>query len=286
MKKISRAKLALLLLVYGTLSCDEKTSDCLDSFAANYSVDADEPCNFCCTYPLLQTDFNHKYTVDGVQNNLSYGSVLFDSDKNPFKIERIAFYLSGFSLTGSKAPELRVEDELSFEAETAPGRLTERLITDDIVYVNPGDLGALTLGTIIGEGNYEQLGLRLGLPEETSGLVLSTLPDGHSLEMQNDTSNLNQEGDYVVFRIDYFPDTTQNTRLETVAFSAQELSLDLKFDLPFFLPRGSKVGLIWTMDYSAWLEQINFRVQDNVQIKEQIRSNLAEAFTLSAVSIQ
>lgn len=285
MKKILKPEWLLWGLLPVLFSCEEKAQDCLDSFAVNYSVEADEACSFCCVYPILSADFNHKFSRNGELSNLSFGSIVEDGFGNPFTIEGLNFYLSDFSLSGTETQNIQVEDELVFEAEIA-GRTTEEVIKDDVLYVSAGSIGGQSCGTFRGEGRFDQVRITLGLPDATNGLLFASLPEGHALEMKNDSSNLNREGSYVVLNISYKSDTLTDTRLESLKFEASELSLPLTFPASLNLSRGSQLLLIWTIDYSNWFAEVNVREQTPAEIKEKIRTNLAGAFALSEVRIQ
>lgn len=286
MKKILKPEgffWVLLLLVF---SCEEETTGCLDTFAVNYSVGVDDACTGCCTYPVVRLAFNHKYSLDGELSNLIYGNTVKDGSGNPFRIQRIAFYVSDIALETATGTTLAVEDELVVQAEVSPGRLTERTLKDDILRVDARDIATLTAGTFRGEGDLVRASMQLGLPELTDNLLQTSLPEGHPLVVQNDTSNLNPDGTYVVLRIDYFPDTTQTARLESVVFSAPELSQVLGFPGTWVLPRGRQTLLVLTMDYAAWFREVDVRIQSPEAIREKIRNSLSAAFSLSQLVVQ
>ena len=287
MKKILKPKVlgcvSLLLVLF---SCEEATEGCLDTFAVNYSVGVDDACSACCTYPLLRISFNHKYTLGGELSNLIYGDPLPDGAGNAFRIQRIAFYLSDVALETSSGEEIGVEDELVFQAESSPGRYTERRLKDDILYVDADEIGALTAGTFRGEGDMKRARIQLGLPDATQNAQQSSFPAGHPLVMQNDSSNVNPDGTYVVLKIDYFPDTTAVTQLESIQFSSAELSRTIDFSGTWELPRGRQVFLIWNVDYAVWFREVDMRLHTPEQIKEKIRDNLSAAFSLSQVVVQ
>ncbi|MCB0636635.1 MAG: hypothetical protein KDC54_08460, partial [Lewinella sp.] len=103
----------IFLAILPLTGCYEPEQGCLDARATNFSLDADEACADCCTYPELKVRFTHRWETADTSLAFQTSSVYRDGMGQPFRFQRLRFYWSEVVLlrvgTGPLAPTDSVE---------------------------------------------------------------------------------------------------------------------------------------------------------------------------------
>lgn len=121
------ANLLILFLSLFSTGCNIRMEGCLDLAAENFDLNADKPCDGCCTYPSVSVSLSQKW------NDINFRTDTFYNDTNgrPFVINDLRYILSSFSWTGQDGEAYTIDS-----SEVACG--TDAIgYTPDIVIVEP-----------------------------------------------------------------------------------------------------------------------------------------------------
>ncbi len=123
--KLSWCLSFLMITIFS--SCYQNVEGCLDTFATNFDVGADNECNDCCVFPAVRLEIEAKndtasYTIsDTIINNLGH----------EFKILEAKFYLSGFTIhDGGK---------IYNNSRKINDSITNKLILDNVMFLRVQD---------------------------------------------------------------------------------------------------------------------------------------------------
>ena len=121
------SKILLICNLVVLNACYEDQEGCLDINATNFDVEADINCPDCCTFPMLQLDYQHKAETADTTINFSYESITYqDGAGNPFRVRSVQYYLSDFHLIIPGGDTVQVADTIQINSFTGASITPER----------------------------------------------------------------------------------------------------------------------------------------------------------------
>ncbi len=193
------------VLILSISACFERKEGCLDTLAANFDVEALDPCEACCSYPNLIFRFQHMYgdstlrAVDTFTNDLG----------QLFNVVEVRYYLSDVTLW-QNSDSLRVIPTITNNTNTLR-------INDDIKIARSNSVD-LPMGSFISFGEYQKVTFRMGVDNAVLQDSFINLPTQHPLTSRN--KMVNAMGNPVQMSIRYTlinPDTLRNVWVETLS---------------------------------------------------------------------
>ena len=272
-----------LLAACSLAACIEREEGCLDIAARNFTADADDPCpDSCCVYPTWELTVRHRFRPADRPDTLvafSYDSIYATSafSSSLFQFDSVRFFLSDFTLEFANGTTAAVTDKL--EITLADG--TAESIRDDFLTAEPRLFNATEVGTIITSGTLTGVRFLLGLTENLRTADLESFPTGNPLDLPADAYN-HAEGDGFLplrMRLVAPPGATDTLDVRVL----EPISVVLTLDAPFVLEPGFDLGMTLTVDYAAWLGDVNVATATEAEVMQAIRDGAANSFAVIAV---
>lgn len=268
-----RTLTCLLLFSVIWASCYEPKEGCLDISATNFNAAADEDC--CCEYPKLILAVNQVYDTLPFKSDSLYP----DDQGHLFRIKSVLFYLSEFSLTQNSVT-YQVTDTINLKTYAGADTVRQRF-TDDFQLVRRSPV-TYTIGTFPQDGLFNNLIMRLGLPDKAQQVVPSQAPSSHPLGVQAENLWVNQTDGYVWLQAVVVRDSMSNTVPDTLRFTKADLgNKSYGFAAQLMHQTGYDFPVILTVDYQKMFKGINWSMHDISAWKNQINSNLNTTFSVS-----
>lgn len=248
--------LILLISAWCMQSCTTREPGCLDIAASNFDLDADRPCDDCCTYPSLTLTLTQKWD----DRNFNLSDLLFDKNNQPYKIQDLRYFLSSWSWSDAEQQVYTI-DSLSISCEAGDIRYTP-----DILTIDPRQF-VYTLGTIRLSPSIISLMFRIGLPpqlscvEETREDVPPALSDESPLW---DSLAMSRAAMRLVLQRDTSMPAFDTLFIHTTISRQVDYNVDF---LPGFDPK-----LKLTVNYALWFEDAD--VLDLNSFSNSILSNI------------
>ncbi len=250
--------LGIIILSTLVWSCYEPIEDCLDINASNYNVNADNPCEDCCSFPTLRVDFSYP----GIATSL--GDTL-DLINHRVVLHDFSFFLDDMYLV-SFGEEIKYNRTITIDGQE---------IENDFGFFNRSNFRR-TFSDFVFSGETDTLVFRLGLGNEISSIN----PD--SLEVRVDFSNVPDSlftdvGNYVDLGITLEDVATQEVfriAIDPVVLEQQAF----RIPTPIEVDRGSGASLVVEVDFQLWLFDID--LTDMSATENAILSNLANSFSV------
>lgn len=233
------------LVIIGVLlaGCYENQEGCLDLFASNFDVDADDDCcpdpeNCCCEYPDLQLTIAHQLDSASLQLGQTYQT----NSGHTYIITELSFLLSDFALR-SGSTWVGIRDTI---------RLEDQLRPDDAVRISRSSF-RFTVGPFLPPGSFDQVRFICGLTETEANTSPSQFESGHAL---SSSSDLWDESDgYQMFRVGMIPDTTtmDTIQLQIPAYPSIPFTLDIDEEKTI----GNDLNMSISVNYNLWFDSLN-----------------------------
>ena len=274
-----------LFLLASTLpACYQPVEGCLDINAANYDVEADNPCDDCCMYPQLKWRFRHRRITPQGTVNFSYADTLTDDFGQPFRVTRITYYLQGARLVRPDGMEWGVEDTVSLYYATAPGDTVSQLFQDDFFQLNANNFNTFGVGTFREDGTFSGQKLLIGLTTDAARTIPLRAPDNHPLA---DETLWQADSGYVQCRIELFPGVTEaDTILKIINLYSPNPLTEIQGFLPLDIPLGFSPVVIVEVNYAPWFSGVNIRQDATEIIAQKVAENLRQTFTIVETSLE
>lgn len=285
-KNLHPLLLPLLLMVFLS-GCYEPKDGCLDVNATNFDLDADRPCpDNCCEYPELRLSLQHKWVYPAAAYTLNLGDTLYpDAGGHLFRLDKIAFLLSGFRLTFSDGSILQVSDSLEIDKFAADLSREPAVIKDDILLVKPPGSAGLVVGNFRNSGVIQSISFTIGLEDPANSADPSSAPNSHPLQ---DTAQFIEPGlGYYANKISLFR-TAESTDTIPLALNMPVTGSRTGVSLPvtdhFILQPGFNLRITLQVDYSRWFAQIQDIRNDPPEILiRKIVDSLAQSFEIKSI---
>ncbi|MFT4536685.1 MAG: hypothetical protein ACJA1A_000942 [Saprospiraceae bacterium] len=255
------------LTVVVAISCYTSVDGCLDPESTNYSIAGDRACEDCCIYPKVKLSIFHQYG----DTTLFLEDTLVNKLGQEYSIIKFTYFLSDFEMLTTEEIVYEVQDsiELNVDAGTA-------FTKDDVIRVRR-DGFSYEFGTVIFEGEGENLSFLVGLPEILNTNRFTSSVSGHPLTSDADSLFRESEGDYVFQRVqvakgEEFKDTVIYDVLGQSQL--QEVSIPVTFE-SF---RGKAKTIIIEARYDNWFDDADFSSMSKEEIESQMALKSASMF--------
>lgn len=247
---LSRYPLLLIFILGVSLySCYEYEEACLDTFATNFSISADDACESCCIYPSVNLLISHAIG----DARFSRDSVTFTNFGDSVRINKAIVFLGDFELFTTDGDVLEVSTTTLYR--NAEGKEAEQK-EDNVVIIDNSSLSSI--GQIRELGTVDSLAFNVGVSF-----------DGVSLE---DESALNNY-DSLYVNDEYYDVLLY---ISTGELLVQDISLRLKIEngtdnIGFGISNVVKalredIGFQLKIDYKILLNLIDFDATIDEQI--------------------
>ncbi len=281
--------LCFILLILHS-NCAEPESGCLDVFATNYNVTADESCCddpdeiCCCAYTQFVLSIDHK-----LESDTSLNFDLDDPlrvDANPvsyFSVSDVRFYLSNIRVVDSNGQSYSVQDSLQIQIYDGASTSTV-VLTDNVILVKESQFN-YTVGTFEPFDSFDTLqvdalAFTVGLANPWNDIVYETLPEDHLLSSSGEDSLYISSTDGFVFnQMRIRKDLAPNSK-------GTSYSINEAFDvvLPFISPQrvyfDENLTINLRINYLDWFTGINFATDTDEEILNSIKQNTIHIFEL------
>ena len=263
----SRILIYLAFIVVFATSCYTSVEGCLDPESTNYSIAGDNDCEDCCTYPTVKLSIFHQYG----DTTLFLEDTLVNNLGQEYSIIKFAYFLSDFKMLTTEEVVYEVEDSIELDVDV--GTVFTK---DDVIRVRRNGF-SYEFGTVIFEGEGEQLSFLVGLPAILDTNRFTIPVSGHPLTSDADSLFRESEGDYVFQRVkvaqgEEFKDTVI---YDIVGQSTlQEVSIPVTFESL----RGTAKTIIIEARYDHWFDDADFSSMSKGEIESQMALKSASMF--------
>jgi len=282
------SSLITLIFLFLLQSCFTPTEGCLDINATNFDASADEPCESCCSFPQLRLTVFHSVVTESSTLtdsciNHSSSFVLTNGGSNFFQIRDIAFYLSDFQLVMVDGTIKEVEDTITLSIfEDAVAQISkDTLVKDDFVLVRRSQPSYI-VGNFTGPGAYMQIKFNVGIASELASTDVDTLISSHPLSSSEGMHFGSRDTGFILQDFLIVDDTTTSLTATTAYEIGRDNFDTIPIELDFFenFEPGFDITIPLKVNYTKWLEGINFATDDEATIKAMIVSNTLQAFEI------
>jgi len=270
--------LGLLAIMFFLQSCFEPQEGCLDVGATNFDPTADNPCEDCCTYPILTLSLSHRFGENSFNFNTFYA---VDPDSTDFfTIQQMRFYLTNFHFENATT-SVGVEDILQIETTTG----TDLEVEDNFTLVTRDDFN-FELGDFRSTGTFDTLRFYVGLEADVNQALPSStnLSSDHALAYTSDSTNWVDGFGYVFNEIIIDSIEGQEEPLRLNIFEVDNLGannlVEIKIPYAITIDFGRNVTIPIKIDYEKWMEGINFVGDTEQKIMEEIVNNTKNVFSI------
>ncbi len=272
--------------LFAWTGCYEPTEGCLNIDAVNYNVAADDPCADCCTFPTLTLSMQH--IAQSVSDSASFRYGVFYQDPanafpdDSFLVDRVRFFISNVHLITDQGERIGLTDTLNLSF--ADG--TSLAVPDNFAKLDRDIFQARTLGTIRTQAVIEEVQFTIGLEEFLRDKEISSgLPAGHPLSTSSDSliyeDGVGYTSNLLIVRRDTMPTT------DSLVFRYFEpYTFQLPLASPLTVKRGFKMRLTLRANYLAYFAGVNFRNDSYQTIREKIRNNLINVFSVTEIKLE
>ncbi len=191
MKKIFTGISCLIFIILWT-SCEDKTSGCLDPYAENYDVTADNACDGCCEFPTVELKLSLRFDTLAFSADSLYS---VGQDTN-FRFRSMKFLFSGFHFIAQDSV-VQIVDSLCDES---------RCWRSDFTYVDIHDLDK-TLGHVRYSGLIDRVTLSAGIPETLYPLLETFSAMDAELATARDSMGIEGEESLALMAFDLYRDS-------------------------------------------------------------------------------
>lgn len=253
--------------------------------AVNYDVRADDPCSGCCSFPTLKISFRHQAiwppkpdTSIAFKYNTVYPTPL---DKfHFFKINRFRFFVQDIHLQRADGSVAQVSDTLGMTGATGVSFTVE----DNFAVLDRDLIQSVALGTLITEGEFSQVQLRIGLEEAVRSSLPNDTPTGHVLTT-TDTLLYDTLSGFRNGLLRFYRDTLDSSPIEEIVFENSEL-LSLLLPEPLMVLPGHHLKLTITVNYLALFAGISIQDDPIAAIRQKIAENLSAAVEITEAKLE
>ncbi len=277
----------IILILLFCNACAEKEEGCLDINATNYDVTADEDCcapdlpECCCTYPTLTLTMQHKLGKDSLNNNADFAlnriQTVEPDSSHFFIVNDIRFYLSNLQLINSNGEHVGVTDSLAIEVLNDENNLESAIVEDNFSLIKRTQADYI-IGNYAGTNTYDSIRFNIGIQKPTNHIFLESLPEEHILNgTEDDLLYIDIEQGFIFNKIILKKDTTAET-IDTELNINNLTTITLPLINTLEVNRGANVAINLRINYLEWFKGINFAVDSDDSIKDQVFLNTVNVF--------
>jgi hypothetical protein len=246
-----------ILLVLTWAGCNTRIEGCLEANAENFDLNAERPCDGCCTYPSMSLSLTQKWNGD----NFSNADTLMDANGQPFKIIDLKYFLSSWVWSNSEGALFTVDSVDAGCDESTLRFTTDNTVIDTRQFV-------YTLGTIRQSPLMDAVHFTFGLKQDFSCLDATDPNTPSSLTDQSPLWN-EQSSTLETLRL-IIQRSLDNETVDTVYINSL---MDVRLDYALQLAPGIDTQLDLTVNYAQWF--IDADVTDLSSFGTSINTNFA-----------
>ncbi|MBK9150715.1 MAG: hypothetical protein IPM26_06800 [Saprospiraceae bacterium] len=248
-------------------SCYNRREACLDPFASNFDVTADDPCEQCCKDPLINVTIRH-LAGDSL---ISPSRVLINELGQSYRILNFSYYLSGFRIIKNDGSIVTVSQLLNLDSMNTVLQIPDDFAIYRLTNVNQ------TIGQNRNFGTYTGFEFTLGLD---SKVLLHQPKDLPLLHVLNDSLSLKTPDRRLAHQIITVATGDSPSEIQSYFISGINSAVSFKMDSTFRNVRGTDINLIIKADYSKWFENVDFTRQPS-EIEKSILENSKKLFSVN-----
>ena len=267
----------LVLITLPFSGCEEEPG-CLDIQANNHQVDAEDPCDDCCSYPELRLSFQHNWVIDDSIRNFDTDGDVYLIEDTEYQFNRIRYYLSDIHLVQENGTTLELNEILEFES---PDGLTER-VEDNFALIEAGSFQTQVPGRYRRSGTFTELRFVIGVSMPAGTATPEQFPENHPLAIQSPPMYAADSG-YVHSLITFSPVGKDSTAYSWQTFGTNRLR-EVSLPLSFTLDPGFHTEIRLSVNYRTWFTGIDLTEPPSGAILDQIVSNQANSFSLVSIN--
>jgi hypothetical protein len=247
-----------ILFLTTIISCYTRKEGCLDTFATNFDVAADDNCtDNCCTYPSIILQIEKK-TGDSI---FKVEDTLTNTLKQKFRIIDLRFYFSDFSLFQNQGSQTKTREVISNADNTIQ-------VADDMKIWRWAD-ESVTPGTIRAFGTFDSLVFHLGMNTVLTNNTFANLPATHALLTANTLKDDNGKIASMTLRCVRYLSATDTINLAITNTNAYKFVVKN----PATTNKGDNTTIKLKVDYSVLMRGVDISLP-KTSIENTIRSNI------------
>ena len=262
----------LAILFFSLNACYETEEGCLNSFANNYSIGADNACDTCCVFPTFSLNLSHSFDT----LNFNTSSVYEDDFGQAYRVEELKYFISSIQL--SNADGMLVSPKDSIEISSLKG--------NEMVVLKANENYALVnqlsprfeLGEMIANGAYNQIHFSMGLDPCFNHIDTASLEESHLLRVNKDSLYINKVEGFVFQRLRLIRDTSTMESI-LIEVSGDDEYEALMIPIAIQIDRGLDVSVSLKLDMKKWLQGIDVKNDQKNEILSKLKQNLGVAFS-------
>ncbi|MCB0705899.1 MAG: hypothetical protein KDC34_11340 [Saprospiraceae bacterium] len=256
-------------------ACYEKQEGCLDIGATNFDVTADKPCaDECCTYPVIKMSVSSVYSDLVIDTMYSFKlDKLYEVPGRPgdsIAFSRIRYFVSNVELL-SGGTVFGVPEELDLFIN---GQST--IVSDNFGRFEPSVSPSATLGSFAKTGTFDGVRFTFGLEPAIIGADPDSIPSGHPLSIQSDSTLWLEGAGYQSVYLELFRDQTAVD--STVIPIEGSMQLEFDFSEPYEVLGGFDLTLKFQIDFSKWFTGTNPKDDPIPMLRQKILENVSDSF--------
>ncbi len=252
-----------MVLLMNLHSCYMPQEGCTDPESTNYAISADDLCEDCCTYPELRLSIFH----ENADTTFNLKDTITNDIGQQISLLNFVYLLSDFKIVVVDS-SFEVIDLVSLNVSDGI-----EAAKDDIIRVSRNNF-TFDLGTIIFDGNTNEISFRTGLSDLLNENRFTTSIEDHPLTNDTDSLFLSDSGTYVFQRIRVAQGIDF---LDTVIYDI-ETATEISFPLDFESIRGTDKTIIIEAQYDKWFDGIDFDFMEKEEIEAAIAQNSSTVF--------
>ena len=280
MKKV--LKLVQLGILFGLCillsTCATREEGCNDALASNFDLGADKPCDGCCEYPGVRIRLTHKYGSAAMVYNQA---IFTDGSGNTFGFGDLRFYLSNIQVLSVGNKVIDVQEPLDVYLEKSAGDTLKTSIPNSFGLARGLGQADMYIQSYRDTATINRIRFTVGVNGEMNQANPLRLPSDHPMRSSvYDGMYLGAQNGYVFARALYYAKDTVDVK---ISGSANLRTVEVAFS-PTKIQRGYNLNVLMDVNYARWFQNVNVNSDTPAQISQKIVQNLAQSFTVTAVS--
>ena len=280
MKKVlNLVQLGILFGVCILLStCATREEGCNDALANNFDLGADKPCDGCCEYPGVRIRLTHKYGSAAMVYNQA---IFTDGSGNTFGFGDLRFYLSNIQVLSIGNKVIDVQEPLDVYLEKSAGDTLKTSVANSFGLARGLGQADMYIQSYRDTATINRIRFTIGVSGEMNQANPLRLPSDHPMRNSvYDGTYLGAQNGYVFARALYYAKDTVDVK---ISGSANLRTVEVSFT-PAKIQRGYNLNVLMDVNYARWFQNVNVNSDTPAKISQKIVQNMAQSFTVTAVS--
>ena len=259
-------------------ACATREEGCNDALANNFDLGADKPCDGCCEYPGVRIRLTHKYGSAAMVYNQA---IFTDGSGNTFGFGDLRFYLSNIQVLSIGNKVIDVQEPLDVYQEKSAGDTLKTSIPNSFGLARGLGQADMYIQSYRDTATINRIRFTIGVSGEMNQANPLRLPSDHPMRNSvYDGTYLGAQNGYVFARALYYAKDTVDVK---ISGSANLRTVEVSFT-PAKIQRGYNLNVLMDVNYARWFQNVNVNSDTPAQISQKIVQNLAQSFTVTAVS--